>query len=90
MHQFDLLYMPSDTLYGNKYEYILSGIDDVSKYKVARSLRMKQAAYIADMIVDIYRVGPLTYLKVFHCNNRSEFRAEVTKMLQKHGIRIDT
>ena len=27
MHQFDLLYMPSDTLYGNKYKYILSGID---------------------------------------------------------------
>ena len=25
MHQFDLLYMPSDTLYGNKYKYILSG-----------------------------------------------------------------
>ena len=23
MHQFDLLYMPSDTLYGNKYKYIL-------------------------------------------------------------------
>ena len=22
MHQFDLLYMPSDTLYGNKYKYI--------------------------------------------------------------------
>ena len=27
MHQFDLLYMPSDTLYGNKYKYILVGID---------------------------------------------------------------
>ena len=25
MHQFDLLYMPLDTLYGNKYKYILSG-----------------------------------------------------------------
>ena len=24
MHQFDLLYMPSDTLYGNKYKYILA------------------------------------------------------------------
>ena len=22
MHQFDLLYMPSDTLYGNKYKYL--------------------------------------------------------------------
>ena len=26
MHQFDLLYMPSDTLYGNKYKYILADI----------------------------------------------------------------
>ena len=30
MHQIDLLYMPSDTLYGNKYEYILAGIDAAS------------------------------------------------------------
>ena len=24
MHQFDLLYMPSDSLYGSKYKYILA------------------------------------------------------------------
>ena len=39
MHQFDLLYMPSDTLYGNKYKYILSGIDVASRYKVVRPVR---------------------------------------------------
>ena len=33
IHQFDLLYMPSDTLYGNKYKYILAGIDAASRYK---------------------------------------------------------
>ena len=33
MHQFDLLYMPSGKLYGNKYKYILSGIDAASRYK---------------------------------------------------------
>ena len=27
MHQFDLLYMPSDTLYGNKYKYIPKRVD---------------------------------------------------------------
>ena len=27
VHQFDLLYMPSDTLSGNKCKYILSGIN---------------------------------------------------------------
>ena len=54
MHQFDLLYMPSDTLYRNKYKYILSRIDVASRYKVARPIRTKQAKDVADMIVDIY------------------------------------
>ena len=58
MHQFDLLYMPSDTLYGNKYKYILAGIDAASRFKVARLLRTKQARSVAEMIDDIYRVGP--------------------------------
>ena len=30
MYQFDLLHMPIDTLYGNMYKYILSGIDVAS------------------------------------------------------------
>ena len=33
MHQFDLLYMPSDMSYGNKRKYILSGIDVESSTK---------------------------------------------------------
>ena len=65
MHQFDLLYMPSDTLYGNKYKYILAGIDAASRFKVARPLRTKQAKDEAEMIADIYKVGPLTYPKYF-------------------------
>ena len=88
MHQFDLLYMPSDTLYGNKYKYILSGINVASRYKVVRPLRTKQAKDVADMIADIYKVGPLTYPKIFQCDNGSEFKAEVTKMLEKHKVTI--
>ena len=42
-HQFDLLYMPSDTIYGNKYKYILAGIDAALRFKVASPLRTKQA-----------------------------------------------
>ena len=78
MHQFDLLYMPSDTLYGNKYKYILAGIDAASRYKVVRPLRTKQVRYVAEMIADIYKVGPLT---LFQCNNGSKFKGEITKML---------
>ena len=83
MHQFDLLYMPSDTLYGSKYKYILAGIDAASRYKVARPLRTKQARNVAEMITDIYKVGPLTYPKIFQ-----EFKGEVTKMLEKHEVKI--
>ena len=56
MHQFDLLYMPSDSLHGSKYKYILAGIDAASRYRVARPLRTKQARDVAEMIADIYKV----------------------------------
>ena len=88
MHQFDLLYMPSDSLYRNKYKYILAGIDTASRYKVARLLRTKQARNVAEMIAGIYKVGPLTYPKMFQCDNGSEFKGEVPKMLEHHGIKI--
>ena len=40
------------------------------------------------MIADIYKVGPLTYPKIFQCDNGSEFKADVTKMLEKHDVKI--
>ena len=70
------------------YKYILAGIDAASRYKVTRLLRTKQARDIAEMIADIYKVGPLTYPKIFQCNNGSEFKGEVTKMLQHHEVKI--
>ena len=88
MHQFDLLYMPSDTLYANKYKYIPAGIDAASKFKVARLLRTKQAHDIAEMIANIYKVGPLTYPSMIPCDNGSEFKGEITKMLEKHEVKI--
>ena len=88
MHQFDLLYMPSDTLYGNKYKYILAGIDVASRFKAARLLRTKQARDVSEMIADIYKVGPLTYPSTFQCDNGSEFKGEVTKMLKEHEVKI--
>ena len=88
MHQLDLLYMLSDTLYGNKPKYILAGIDAASRYKVARPLRAKQARDVAEVVPDIYKVGPLTYLSIFQCDNGSEFKGEVTKMLEKHKVKI--
>ena len=88
VHQFDLLYMPSDTLYGNKCKYILLGIDVTTRYKDTRPMRMKQVKDVANMTSDIHKVGPLTYPKVFQCNKGSEFKAEATKMLEKRRVTI--
>ena len=88
MHQFDLLYMPSDSLYGSKYKYILAGIYAASRFKVARPLRTKQARDVAEMIADIYKVGPLKYPKISQCDNGSEFKGNVTKMLEKNEVKI--
>ena len=86
LHQFDLLYMPGDKLYGNKYKYILSGIDVASRYKVACPLKTKQAKEVAEMI---YKAGPLTYPKVFQCDNGSEFKSEAAKLLEKNNGEIN-
>ena len=86
--KFDLLYMPSDTLYGSKYKYILAGIDAASIFKVARPLRTKQAPDVAEMIADIYKVGPLKFPKIFQCDNGSECKGDVTKMLDKNEVKI--
>ena len=80
--------MPLDSLYGSKYKYILAGIDAASRYKVARPLRTKQVRDVAEMIADIYKVGPLTYPKIFQCDNGSEFKGKVTKMLEKNEVKI--
>ena len=88
MHQFVLLYMPSDSLYGSKYKYIPAGIDAASRYKVARPLRTKQVKDVAEMIADIYKVGPLKYPKIFQCDNGSEFKGDVSKMLEKNEVKI--
>ena len=59
-----------------------------SRYKVARPLRTKQDCDLAEMIADIYKVGPLTYPKVFQCDNGIEFKAGVTKLMEQHGVKI--
>ena len=80
--------MPSDTIYGNKYKYILAEIDAASRYKVARPLRTNRVRDMAEMIVDIYKVGPLTYPNTFQCDNGSKFKEEVTKLLAQQEVNI--
>ena len=70
------------------YQYILAGIDAASGYKDTRPLRTKQEKDVAEMIADIYKVGPLKYPKIFQCDNGSEFKGEVAKMLEKNEVKI--
>ncbi|XP_057290169.1 uncharacterized protein LOC130612841 [Hydractinia symbiolongicarpus] len=88
MHQFDLLYMPHDKLYGNTYKYILTGIDVASRYKVARPLRTKRASEVADKIKDVCKAGPLHYPKTLQSDNGSKFKSDVTKLLEDKGVEI--
>ncbi|XP_057308085.1 uncharacterized protein LOC130645973 [Hydractinia symbiolongicarpus] len=85
---FDLLYMRHDKVYGNTYKYILMGIDVASKYKVARPLRTEKASEVADMIKDVYKKGPLRYPETFQCDNGSEFKSDVAKLLEGKGVEI--
>ena len=88
-HQFDLLYMPHNLFEGNTYKYILTGIDIASRYKVARPLRTKKSSEVAFVLEAIYKKGGgLNYPKTFQCDNGSEFKNEVTKLLEKHNVEI--
>ena len=69
-------------------KYILAGIDAASRYKIMRPLRTKQAHDVAEMIADIYKVGPLMYPSTFQCDDGNEFKGEVTKMLEKQEVKI--
>ena len=51
-------------------------------------MRTKQVRDVAEMITDIYKVGPLTYPSTFQCDNGSEFKGEVTKLLEKQEVKI--
>ena len=88
-HRFNLLYMPLNVFEGNTYKYILTGGDVASRYKVARPLRPKKSSKVAFVLEAIYKKGSVfKYPKVFQCDNGSEFRNEVTKLLEIHNVDI--
>ena len=81
--------MPHNLFDGNTYKYILTGIDVASRYKVARPLRTKKSSEVAVVLNEIYeKSGAFKYPKVFQCDNGSEFKNEVTKLLENHNVEI--
>ena len=88
-HRFDLLYVPHNVFEEKTYKYILTGVDVASRYKVARALKIKKASEVSFMLETIYEKGGVfKYPKVFHCDNGSEFKSDVTKLLEKHNVDI--
>ena len=80
---------PYNFFEGNTYKYILTGIDFASRYKVARPLRTTKSSKVAFVLEAIYKtVGVFKYPKAFQCDNGSEFKNKVTKLLEKHNVEI--
>ena len=88
-HQFDLLYILHNLFEANTYKYILTGINVALRYKVARPLRTKKLSKVAFVLEAIFKKGGVfKYPKTFQCDNGSEFKNEVTKLLEKHNVDI--
>ena len=86
-YQFDLAHMPHDVFEGNTYRYLLTGIDVTSRYKVAKPLLTKKIKEVAFLLGAIYKKGGnFKYSEVFQCDNESEFKAEVKKLLEIHNV----
>ena len=80
--------MPHNLLEGNTYKYVLTGIDFASRHKVSRPLRTKRSTKVAFVLEAVYKKGGvLKYPKTFQCDNRSQFKNEVTKLLEKHNVK---
>ena len=81
--------MPHSLFEGNTYKYILTGIDVASKYKVVCPLRTKISSEVAFVLEAIYKKdGVFKYPEAFQCDNGSEFKNEVTKLLENHNVEI--
>ena len=81
--------MPHNLFEENTYKYILRGIDFSRRYKVSRPFRTKNSNEIAFVLEAIYKKGSVfKYPRTFQCDNGSEFKNEVTKLLEKHNVEV--
>ena len=87
VHQADLLFLPHDTIRGKTYRYALVVIDVASRYKDAEALSTKDSGEISKCFSKIYsrRLG---WPGVLVVDSGREFMGSVTKVMEKHGVRI--
>ena len=82
--------MPHDVFEGKTYKYLLSGVDFASRYGVAKPLMTKKSSEVAFVLgaIDKKRGSAFKYSKDLQIVNGSEFKGEVTKLLEKHNVKI--
>ena len=87
VHQADLLFLPHDTIRGKTYRYALVVIDVASRYKDAEALSTKDSGEISKCFSKIYsrRLG---WPGVLVVDSGREFMGSVTKLMEKHKVRI--
>ena len=80
--------MPRDVFEGKTY--LLSGVDVASRYGVSKPLMTKKTSEVAFVLGAIYKKkgSALKYSKDLQIDNGSEFRGEVTKVLEKQKVDI--
>ena len=84
-----MLYIPHNFFEGNTYKYFLTCIDVTSRYTIATPLGTKKSSEVAFVLEAIYKKGGVfKYPKTFQYDNGSEFKNEVTKLLEKHEVEI--
>ena len=68
---------------------MLTGVNVTSRYTVSRALRTKKASEVVFVLEVIYKKGCVfKYPNVFQCDNGSEFKSDVVKLLKKHKVDI--
>ena len=68
----------------------MPGVEAASRYGVARPLMSKKSSEVAFALGAIYKKkgSAFKYPRVFQIDNGSEFKGEVTKLLEKHNVDI--
>ena len=89
VHQADLLFLPHDKLPRGKkiFKYALTVVDVASRFKAAEPLTSKDSSEVSKAFRKIYK-GPLKWPKILQVDPGREFMGEVTKDMEKHGVRI--
>ena len=83
-HQFDILYVPHNLFEGNRYKSIYQVLILHEDIKSLDHLRPKNQAKLHLC----WKQSMFKYPKAFQCDNGSEFKNEVTKLLEKHNVDI--